>query len=185
MIRTSVALLPLMLVAAPAFAQSHTGQSHAGHTPAAQVQPAPLPHGCVRRGAPDADASRIGTPGAPVCPTGAVPARLRTSAPDPHAGHDMSGMTMDQTPAMPGGHDMSGMVMGQTPATAPADPHAGHDMTPMGQTSPAPTMEFKPEPRDQLDAYSRAKPEPKAWLRGVIHFSVVSGSSSKKRLFTA
>lgn len=118
MIRTSVALLPLMLVAAPAFAQSH-----AGHTPAAQVQPAPLPPGCVRRGAPDADASRIGTPGAPACPTGAVPARLRTSAPDPHAGHDMSGMAMDQTAA-----------------SAPADPHAGHDMTPMGQTSPAPAM---------------------------------------------
>ena len=137
MIRTSVALLPLMLVAAPAFAQSH-----AGHTPAAQVQPAPLPPGCVRRGAPDADASRIGTPGAPVCPTGAVPARLRTSAPAPAmpAGHDMSGMAMGQTPAMPAGHDMSGMVMSPTPATVPADPHAGHDMTTMVQTAPAPAM---------------------------------------------
>ena len=123
MIRTSVALLPLVLIAAPAFAQSHTGQAHAGHTPAAQVQPASLPPGCVRRGAPDADASRIGTPGAPVCPTGAVPARLPTSAPDPHAGHDMSGMAMNPTPP-----------------TAPADPHAGHQMTPMGQTSPAPAM---------------------------------------------
>jgi copper resistance protein B len=140
MIRTSVALLPLMLVAAPAFAQSHTGQSHAGHTPAVQAQSASLPSGCVRRGAPDADASRIGTPGAPVCPTGAVPARLPTSAPDPHAGHDMSGMTMDQTSAMPGGDDMSGMVMGQTPAAASADPHAGHDMSTMGQASPAPAM---------------------------------------------
>jgi copper resistance protein B len=180
MIRTSVALLPLVLIAAPAFAQSHTGQAHAGHTPAAQVQPASLPPGCVRRGAPDADASRIGTPGAPVCPTGAVPARLPTSAPDPHAGHDMSGMamnptpptapadphaghqmtpmgqtspapampaghdmsgmTMDQTPAMPAGHDMSGMAMSPTLPTAPADPHAGHQMTPMGQTSPAPAM---------------------------------------------
>ncbi len=118
MIRTSVALLPLMLVAAPAFAQSH-----AGHAPTAQVQPAPLPPGCVRLGASDADATRIGTPGAPICATGAVPARLQTSAPDPHAGHDMSGM-----------------AMGQTPATAPADPHAGHDMSPMGQASPAPAM---------------------------------------------
>ncbi|WP_339929663.1 copper resistance protein B [uncultured Brevundimonas sp.] len=158
MIRTSVALLPLMLVAAPAFAQSH-----AGHTPAAQVQPAPLPPGCVRRGAPDADAPRIGTPGAPVCPTGAVPARLRTSAPDPHAGHDMSGMAMSPTPAtapadphaghdmtpvgqtspapaMPADHDMSGMAMSPTPATVLADPHAGHDMTTMGQTSPAPAV---------------------------------------------
>lgn len=158
MIRTSVALLPLMLVAAPAFAQSHTGQSHAGHTPAVQAQSAPLPSGCVRRGAPDADASRAGSSGAPVCPAGAVPARLQASAPDPHAGHDMSGMTMDPSPAMPAGHDMpgmvtgqtpadphaghdmSGMAMGQTPATAPADPHAGHDMTTMGQTSPASAM---------------------------------------------
>jgi len=158
MIRTSVALLPLMLVAAPAFAQSHTGQSHAGHTPAVQAQSAPLPSGCVRRGAPDADASRAGSSGAPVCPAGAVPARLQASAPDPHAGHDMSGMTMDPSPAMPAGHDMpgmvtgqtpadphaghdmSGMAMGQTPATVPADPHAGHDMTTMGQTSPASAM---------------------------------------------
>ena len=158
MIRTSVALLPLMLVAAPAFAQSHTGQSHAGHTPAVQAQSAPLPSGCVRRGAPDADASRAGSSGAPVCPAGAVPARLQASAPDPHAGHDMSGMTMDPSPAMPAGHDMpgmvtgqtpadphaghdmSGMAMGQTPATAPADPHAGHDMTTTGQTSPASAM---------------------------------------------
>jgi copper resistance protein B len=118
MIRTSVALLPLMLVAAPALAQSH-----AGHAPTAQVQTAPLPSGCVRRGAPDADASRIGTVGAPVCPTGAVPARAPASAAAPHAGHDMPGM-----------------VMSPTPATTSTDPHAGHDMPAMGQMPPAPAM---------------------------------------------
>ena len=131
MIRTSVALLPLMLVAAPAFAQSHTG-----HTPPAQAQTAPLPPGCVRSGAPDADSTRAGRPGAPVCPVGSVPARL-VPARDPHAGHDMS--TMGQapaTPAMPAGHDMS--TMGQTP-TAPAMP-AGHDMSTMGQAPTAPAM---------------------------------------------
>ena len=128
----SVALLPLLLVSTPAFAQSH-----AGHTPAVQAQPVPLPPGCVRRGAPDADPSRIGAPGAPVCPTGAVPAGLPTSSPDPHAGHDMS--IMGQTPAapaMPAGHDMS--TMGEVPS-APAMP-MGHDMSTMGQTPAAPAM---------------------------------------------
>jgi copper resistance protein B len=140
MIRTSVALLPLMLVAAPAFAQSH-----AGHTPTAQVQPAPLPPGCVRRAAPNADPSRIGSAGAPVCPAGAVPARLPTSASDPHAGHDMS--TMGQTPAapaMPMGHDMS--TMGQTPA-APAM-RMGHDMSTMGQMPTGHDMQGMAMPPD-------------------------------------
>ncbi len=101
MIRTAVALVPLMLASAtPALAQSH-----AGHASTAQpTQAAPLPPGCVRRGAPTADAARVGTAGAPVCPTGAVPERV--ASPDPHAGHDMS--TMGQ---MPPGHDMSGMAM--------------------------------------------------------------------------
>ncbi|WP_298747064.1 copper resistance protein B [uncultured Brevundimonas sp.] len=140
MIRTSVALLPLMLVAAPAFAQSH-----AGHTPTAQVQPAPLPPGCVRRAAPNADPSRIGSAGAPVCPAGAVPARLPTSASDPHAGHDMS--TMGQTPAapaMPMGHDMS--TMGQAPA-APAM-RMGHDMSTMGQMPTGHDMQGMAMPPD-------------------------------------
>ena len=38
------------------------------------------------------------------------------------------------------------------------------------------------DPRAQADWYSRAKPEPKPWFRGVSHLSVASGSSSKKRL---
>ncbi|MBI2260887.1 MAG: copper resistance protein B [Caulobacterales bacterium] len=163
MIRRSVGLIPLLLAASgsPVFAQSH-----AGHVPApSTAQPAAqLPVGCVRRGAPTADPSRVGTPGAPVCPTGAVPERAPAAA-DPHAGHDMS--TMGQTPpapAMPAGHDMSTMQAGQQPAptvqtdphaghdmstmqsgqqpapAAAADPHAGHDMPTMGQTPPAPAM---------------------------------------------
>ncbi|MDM8353516.1 copper resistance protein B [Brevundimonas staleyi] len=131
MIRTAVALVPLMLASAtPALAQSH-----AGHASTAQpTQAAPLPPGCVRRGAPTADAARVGTAGAPVCPTGAVPERM--ASPDPHAGHDMS--TMGQTqpaPAMPAGHDMSTMRQTQSTQT---DPHAGHDMSTMGQAQPAP-----------------------------------------------
>ncbi|WP_291840642.1 copper resistance protein B [Brevundimonas sp.] len=134
--KTSVAILPLILAAASAAAGTPAlAQSHAGHAMPAPVRQA-LPEGCVARGSPTADASRIGMPGAPTCPTGAVPARLPAAAMP--AGHDMS--TMGQTqpaPAMPAGHDMS--TMGQTqPAPAAASPHAGHDMSTMGQTQPAP-----------------------------------------------
>jgi copper resistance protein B len=140
MIRRSVGLVPLLLAASagPVFAQSHAGHGAAANAVQTAVQ---LPAGCVRRGAPTADPSRVGTPGAPVCPTGAVPERAPASA-DPHAGHDMS--TMSQTapaPAMPAGHDMSTMQSGQQPAAAgQPDPHAGHDMSTMGQTAPAPAM---------------------------------------------
>ena len=138
MIRRSVGLVPLLLAASagPVFAQSHAGHGAAANAVQTAVQ---LPAGCVRRGAPTADPSRVGTPGAPVCPTGAVPERAPASA-DPHAGHDMS--TMGQTapaPAMPAGHDMSTMQSGQQPAAAgQPDPHAGHDMSTMRQTAPAP-----------------------------------------------
>ncbi len=140
MIRRSVGLVPLLLAAsaAPVFAQSHAGHGAAVNAAQPAVQ---LPAGCVRRGAPTADPSRVGTSGAPVCPTGAVPERAPASA-DPHAGHDMS--TMGQTapaPAMPAGHDMSTMQSGQQPATAAQpDPHAGHDMSTMRQTAPASAM---------------------------------------------
>ena len=145
--RTSVAILPLILAAASAGTPAQA-QSHAGHAMPAPVRQA-LPEGCVTRGSPTADASRIGTAGAPTCPTGAVPVRLPAQAHDmstmgqtqpasapasPHAGHDMS--TMGQTqpaPAMPAGHDMSTMRQTQ-PAPAATSAHAGHDMSTMGQT---------------------------------------------------
>ena len=148
MIRTAVALVPLMLASAtPALAQSH-----AGHASTAQpTQAAPLPPGCVRRGAPTADAARVGTAGAPVCPTGAVPERM--ASPDPHAGHDMSTMGQAQpASAMPAGHDMS--TMGQT-QPAPAMP-AGHDMSTMGQAQPTPAM---PAGHD-MSTMGQAQPAP-------------------------
>jgi len=128
-VKTSVAILPLFLAAASAATgTSALAQSHAGHAMPAPVRQA-LPEGCVARGSATADASRIGTAGAPTCPTGAVPARLTAGA------HDMSTMGQTQPAAMPAGHDMS--TRGQTqPAAAP--PHAGHDMSTMGQTQPAP-----------------------------------------------
>lgn len=128
--KTSVAILPLILAAASAAAGTPAvAQNHAGH-----VMPAParqaLPEGCVARGSPTADASRIGTAGAPTCPTGAAPARL------PAPAHDMSTMGQAPAPAMPAGHNMSGMGQAQP---APAMP-AGHDMSTMNQTRPSPTM---------------------------------------------
>ncbi len=78
------------------------------------------------------------------------PAEQQTQPPDPHAGHDMSGMTTPQTTPDPHA-GMPGMAMPQTapdphagmtmPQTTP-DPHAGHDMSTMPemawpQTPPA------------------------------------------------
>jgi copper resistance protein B len=129
-VRRSVAILPVILAAASAAAGTPAlAQSHAGHAMPAPARQA-LPEGCVTRGSPTADASRIGTTGAPTCPTGAVPGRL------PAPAHDMSTMGQAQpAPAMPAGHDMS--TMGQTPT--PAMP-AGHNMSTMGQAQPAPAM---------------------------------------------
>lgn len=135
--RTSVAILPLILAAASAAAGTPAlAQSHAGHAMPAPARQA-LPEGCVARGSPTADASRIGMPGAPTCPTGAAPVRLQ--APAMPAGHDMSTMGQTPAPAMPAGHDMSTMRQTQ-PAPAAASPHAGHDMSTMGQAQPAPAM---------------------------------------------
>ncbi|MDI1328214.1 MAG: copper resistance protein B [Brevundimonas sp.] len=171
--RTSVAILPLILAAASAAAGTPAlAQSHAGHAMPAPVRQT-LPEGCVARSSPTADASRTGTAGAPTCPTGAVPVRLPAPAHDmstmrqtqpasasasPHAGHDMSTMGQAQpAPAMPAGHDMS--TMGQTqPAPATASPHAGHDMSTMGQTPPAAAM---PAGHDMSTTH-QAQPAPTA-----------------------
>ncbi|MEJ6788136.1 copper resistance protein B [Brevundimonas sp. BR2-1] len=173
--KTSVAILPLILAAASATAGTPAlAQSHAGHAMPAPVRQA-LPEGCVARGSPTADASRIGTVGAPTCPTGAVPVRLPAPAmpaghdmstmgqtrPPPaaastHAGHDMS--TMGQTqpaPAMPAGHDMS--TMGQT-RPAPAMP-AGHDMSTMPQTQPAPAA-ASPHAGHDMSTMGQTRPAP-------------------------
>ncbi|WEK58420.1 MAG: copper resistance protein B [Candidatus Brevundimonas phytovorans] len=108
----AVAVLPLMLAAGSAVAQNHGG--HGGHgaqaaparPPQARPRPAPKPK-------PRVAAPRPSAPAAPV-------------AADPHAGHDMSGMSMApaQTPAVDphAGHNM---------APTQADPHAGHDMSAM------------------------------------------------------
>nr|WP_303694477.1 copper resistance protein B [Brevundimonas subvibrioides] len=157
--KTSVAILPLILAAASAAAGTPAlAQSHAGHAMPAPVRQA-LPEGCVARGSPTADASRTGMPGAPTCPTGAVPVRLQ--APAMPAGHDMS--TMGQTPAPAAasaraGHDMS--AMGQTqPAPAAASPHTGHDMSTMGQTQPAPAA-ASPHAGHDMSTMGQTPPAP-------------------------
>ena len=164
MIKTAIILFPLVVMAAPTAAQSH-----AGHAPAAQVQAAPLPPGCVRRGAPNGDAARVDAPGAPVCPVGSVPERLQTPA-GPHAGHHMPGVSMGQAPATPpadphAGHDMSGMSAEQAPATSPSDPHAGHSMPGMTDLVMPPAV---PTSADDPGRPPQASP-PVAATRGPAH----------------
>lgn len=159
----AVAVLPLMLAAGSALAQTHGG--HAGHgaqaaparPPQARPRPAPKPK-------PRAAASRPAAPAAPVAADphaghdmsghaghGAQPApadphasHAMSAAPaaatDPHAGHDMSGMQTAPAADPHAGHDMApaadphaGHDMGQTPV---ADPHAGHDMSAMAGGAP-------------------------------------------------
>jgi len=142
----AVAVLPLMLAAGSALAQTHGG--HAGHgaqaapacPPQARSRPAPKPK-------PSAATPRV-TPRVATDPhaghdeRGAQAAPAPAAAADPHAGHDMSGMQIapaadphaghSMAPAADphAGHDMSAM---QTPA---ADPHAGHDMSAMAGGAP-------------------------------------------------
>ena len=132
MMRLSVALIPLILAATPALAQSHAG--HGAPSPTTRQTPPATP-GCVAPGS--AAAATTGTAGispspASTCPPGTVPVRAAG------VGHDMS--TMGQTKPAPAtaGHDMSTMPMGSAPS-GQTDPHAGHDMSTVGQAQPAPT----------------------------------------------
>lgn len=158
----AVAVLPLMLAAGSALAQTHGG--HAGHgaqaaparPPQARPRPAPKPK-------PRAAAPRPAAPAAPAADPhaghdmsghaghGAQPAPVDphaghgmgtapAAATDPHAGHDMSGMQTAPAADPHAGHNMApaadphtGHDMGQTPA---ADPHAGHDMSAMAGGAP-------------------------------------------------
>ena len=60
----------------------------------------------------------------------------------------------------------------------------GFGSAPKAGTRPVPTIECRPEPRDQASLYWRAKPEPTPWVRGVIQRSAASGSSTRKRHLT-
>ncbi|WP_433959867.1 copper resistance protein B [Brevundimonas diminuta] len=142
----AVAVLPLMLAAGSAVAQTHGGHgAHAAPARPPQARPTPAPKPKPRAAAPQ---PRRATPPVPV-------------ATDPHAGHDMSGMQAAAAPAAAAdphaGHDMSSMQaapstppaadphaghnMGAAPAAA--DPHAGHDMSGM-QMAPAQTPAADP-----------------------------------------
>ena len=148
----AVAVLPLMLAAGSAVAQTHGGHgAHAAPARPPQARPRPAPKPKPRAAAPQ---PRRVTPPAPAPAADPHAGHALSPAPaaavDPHAGHDMSGMqtapatapaadphaghTMSAAPAAAAdphaGHDMSSMQM--APATAPAaDPHAGHDMSAM------------------------------------------------------
>ncbi|WP_255500300.1 copper resistance protein B [Brevundimonas sp. P7753] len=118
----AVAVLPLMLAAGSAVAQTHGG--HAGH--GAQAAPARPPQARPRPAPkPRAAASQ------PQRATPPVPAQA--PAVDPHAGHVMSGHAGHG--AQPAADPHAGHAMSAAPAAA-TDPHAGHDMSGM-QTAPA------------------------------------------------
>lgn len=134
----AVAVLPLMLAAGSAVAQTHGGHgAHAAPARPPQARPTPAPKPKPRAAAPQ---PRRATPPAPV-------------ATDPHAGHDMSGMQAAPAPAAAAdphaGHDMSGMQMAPAPAAA-ADPHAGHNM------SPAPAAAADPHAGHDMSAMQMA-----------------------------
>lgn len=126
MIRFSLALVPLILAATPALAQSHAG--HGATSPATRQAP-PTTQGCVAPGSATATTATTGTAGmnqspASACPRGTVPARAASG------GHDMSTMGQAQPAPATAGHDMSTMPMGAVPS-GQTDPHAGHDMSGM------------------------------------------------------
>lgn len=157
----AVAVLPLMLAAGSALAQTHGG--HAGHgaqaaparPPQARPRPAPKPRAAAPRpAAPAAPAAADphaghdmsghaghGAEPAPVDPhAGHDMSAAPAAATDPHASHDMSGMQRAPAADPHAGHNMApaadphaGHDMGQTSA---ADPHAGHDMSAMAGGAP-------------------------------------------------
>ncbi|MNV04777.1 Copper resistance protein B precursor [compost metagenome] len=137
----AVAVLPLILAAGSALAQTHGG--HAGHgaqaaparPPQARPRPAPKPK-------PRAAAPRPAAPAAP-------------AAADPHAGHDMSGHAgHGAQPAPVDPH--AGHGMGTAPAAA-TDPHAGHDMSGM-QRAPAQTPAVDPHASHNMGSLPAADP---------------------------
>ena len=153
MIRVSVALVPLILAATPALAQTHAG--HGATSPTRQASPST--QGCVATGSATATTASAGMnqPPATACPPGTVSARAGG------AGHDMSTMGQAQPAPATAGHDMSTMPMGSAPA-GQTDPHAGHDMSTMGQAQPTPataghdmsTMPMAPAPAGQADPHA-------------------------------
>ncbi|QTC93101.1 copper resistance protein B [Brevundimonas goettingensis] len=91
----------------------------------------------------------------------ATPVLAQTA--DPHAGHDMSGMTMAPAQTPP-----AQTPPAQTPAKPTADPHAGHDMS--GMSMPGMTMR-PPEIPSSADDAGRPprQPTPAAALSGPAH----------------
>ncbi|WP_242915555.1 copper resistance protein B [Brevundimonas pishanensis] len=131
----AVAVLPLMLAAGSAVAQTHGGHgAHAAPARPPQARPTPAPKPKPRAAAPQ---PRRATPPAPVATdphaghdmSGMQAAPAPAAAADPHAGHDMSAMQMAPAQA-PAADSHAGHNMGAVPAAA-ADPHAGHDMSGM------------------------------------------------------
>ena len=159
----AVAVLPLMLAAGSAVAQSHGGHgAHAAPARPPQARPMPAPKPKPRAAAPQ---PRRATPPAPVQAPDADPhaghamSAAPAAAADPHAGHDMSGMQMAPAPAS-AADPHAGHTTGPAPAAA-ADPHAGHDMSGM-QTAPAPAPAADPHAGHTMSAAPAAAADPHA-----------------------
>ena len=158
----AVAVLPLMLAAGSAVAQTHGG--HGGHgaqaaparPPQARPRPAPKPRAVApqpRRAAPPVQAPAA-DPHA-----GHDMSAAPAAAADPHAGHDMSGMQMAPATA-PAADPHAGHVMSTAPAAA-ADPHAGHDMSGM-QMAPASAPTADPHAGHDMSTTPVAAADPHA-----------------------
>ncbi|MFC5372399.1 copper resistance protein B [Brevundimonas faecalis] len=142
-----VAVLPLMLAAGSAVAQSHGG--HGGHgaqaaparpsqarPPQARPRPAPKPRAAAPRPRPVAPAAPAAAadPHAGHDMSGMQAAPAQTSTADPHAGHDM-GAAPAAAADPHAGHDMNGHA-GHDAQAAQVDPHAGHAMSPAATADP-------------------------------------------------
>ncbi|AYG95678.1 copper resistance protein B [Brevundimonas naejangsanensis] len=159
----AVAVLPLMLAAGSAVAQSHGG--HAGH--GAPVAPAADPHaGHNMSPAPTAGADPHAGHGMNGMPK--VPAQTRAA--DPHAGHDMGAAAAVQTTttqptaktcACPKCADGGAAHDCSMPGASTADPHAGHDMGNMS-TAPAAAPAADPHAGHDMDAMQTAPVDPHA-----------------------
>ncbi|MEN5167952.1 copper resistance protein B [Brevundimonas pondensis] len=171
----AAAVLPLMLAAGSAAAQSHGG--HAGHgahaAPARSSQARP----------PQARPTSKPRPRAAAPQPRRVAPPAQTPAADPHAGHDMAAMPTAPAPApAPAADPHAGHNMGAAPS-ASADPHAGHDMSGM-QRAPAQAPAADPHaghnmaPATPPQTTDKTCTCPKCAEGGMAHDCAMPGASS-------
>lgn len=156
----AVAVLPLVLAAGSAVAQSHGGHgTHAAPARPPQARPTPKPK--PRAAAPQP--RRVAPPATAPAPAPAA---------DPHAGHDMGAM-----PMAPAADPHAGHHMGSAPAAA-ADPHAGHDMSGMQAPAADPHAGHNMAPATAPQTTANTCTCPKCAEGGAAHDCAMPGASS-------